>query len=1059
MSAPCTASWRLCAATLLGLALLGGPALADEPAPVAAPAATQPTPNVVTVHRDDEGFKLLVDGRPFMVLGMNWDYIPVGENYRYDLWRRPDAFIKAALDREMGLLRGMGVNTLRLFPGIPPRWVTYIYEEYGIHTVMNHTTGRYGFEVGGTYVSPVDYSSEAFREAVRADVRRVVERYKDTPGVIMWMLGNENNYGLEWSSYEIEALPQGEQHAARAVHLYTLWGELVADIKAIDTTRPVSIANGDLQYIDLIVEHVQGLDIMGSNVYRGPSSRDLFEVVAEKLDVPFLYAEFGADAYNAREDREDQVSQARINKALWQEIYEMSHGKGRVGNAIGGLHFQWSDGWWKHLQETNLDVQDTIATWPNAAYEYDYVPGRNNMNEEWFGVVAKGPNDDAGLMPLYPRASYYVLREGFRLDPYAPGTTLDAVRRHWGAIRVEDHTAPYEVARLGARVEVIDRFRVNEVRLNLDTFSTGGARLTDPDRARDRFDHMQSAYLDFTFAPSRRLSGNLRLNVLGNVPDNPIDEIFYEGRGRPRTILDEDGQRVVVRDLQRLAIHEASFTWEEHYFKLEAFLRKGHYHWGYDGDFFGLFPEAYYGLAIDIYNADAPYGFIFTGKETLDGLKLAFGPQLYWGANPQIIASYGRTFGRFRLTLIHHEDIARQGDTVAASSAVPEQMTRRTTLHAATSLGPLKVEVGAMTSGSTKIGDRFLIAEETDGPSYLGSGYTLQQDRVAFADTLAAKGKLTFEAGTVRWYLQGAYKGLVADGGGDHTVTFTGWRLKEDGRGNHWNVLAGAAFNLGYLQIAPNVLYQRPLVGPLPLIGDHYNVGDGVYYPGVRGRNILEDPFVVRGNREQLAAEVMITWDPTPGTWLWAWDNEIVEDAPLALSAGFIYRHLPTIMDGGIGRLIDGTPFGFATSAPAHDLWEAHLRAIMNPRYDLRLIAELYGGTGQANGDDDRLVTRFGASFRLVWQRLSLQGAFKMNDWGPYDYHRDFNFTFPVQVMGDVSYGLNAPKWLGGLYTRFGVRFAWRSLDQHSNRFAPDPRDPDALGSEWEVRTYFHVAL
>ncbi len=45
--------------------------------------------------------------------------------------------------------------------------------------------------MGGTYVSPVDYSDQAFRDAVRADVRKVVAQYKDTPGILMWLLGNE----------------------------------------------------------------------------------------------------------------------------------------------------------------------------------------------------------------------------------------------------------------------------------------------------------------------------------------------------------------------------------------------------------------------------------------------------------------------------------------------------------------------------------------------------------------------------------------------------------------------------------------------------------------------------------------------------------------------------------------------------------------------------------------------------------------------------------------------------------------------------------------------------
>ena len=30
-------------------------------------------------------------------------------------------------------------------------------------------------------------------------------------------------------------------------------------------------------------------------------------------------------------------------------------------------------------------------------------------------------------------------------------------------------------------------------------------------------------------------------------------------------------------------------------FRLEAFNRTGHYHWGYEGDFFGIYREANYG--------------------------------------------------------------------------------------------------------------------------------------------------------------------------------------------------------------------------------------------------------------------------------------------------------------------------------------------------------------------------------------------------------------------------------------------------------------------------------
>ncbi len=45
----------------------------------------------------------------------------------------------------------------------------------------------------------------------------------------------------------------------------------------------------------------------------------------------------------------------------------------------------------------------------NGGYSIDLEPGENNMNEEWFGICAKGPTNERGLYDLYPRAAYYAL--------------------------------------------------------------------------------------------------------------------------------------------------------------------------------------------------------------------------------------------------------------------------------------------------------------------------------------------------------------------------------------------------------------------------------------------------------------------------------------------------------------------------------------------------------------------------------------------------------------------------------------------------------------------------
>jgi hypothetical protein len=95
-----------------------------------------------------------------MINGMNWDYYPIGTNYTYSLWNQSDDVIKAALDSEMGLLKNMGVNVIRQYTGIPAKWIEYIYENYGIYTMLNHTFGRYGLTINGVWVLNTEYSNQ-----------------------------------------------------------------------------------------------------------------------------------------------------------------------------------------------------------------------------------------------------------------------------------------------------------------------------------------------------------------------------------------------------------------------------------------------------------------------------------------------------------------------------------------------------------------------------------------------------------------------------------------------------------------------------------------------------------------------------------------------------------------------------------------------------------------------------------------------------------------------------------------------------------------------------------
>lgn len=377
----------------------------------------------------------MVDGAPFMVNGMNWDYFPIGTNYSFILWEQPDEFIRKALHDEMTLLQNMGVNAIRVYTGIQPKWIDYIHTNYGIYTMLNHSFGRYGLTLNGEWVGNTDYSDPQVRDILLNEVRQLAHEFKNTPGLLLYLLGNENNYGLFWGTAETQNIPIEDQESTiLARHMYSLFNEAALAMKEIDTDHPIAIANGDVQFLDLIVELTPDIDIFGTNSYRGLTFTDLYDRVKAEFDKPVLLTEFGADAYNTISQQEDQECQARYNQSNWLDIYENAAGMGKAGNSIGGFTFQFSDGWWKSGQTVGLDIHDTSASWVNGGYRCDYTPGENNMNEEWFGIMAKGPTDQSGHYQLHPRSSYHVLKQVHTFDPYAPGATSDQLKQHFDNI-------------------------------------------------------------------------------------------------------------------------------------------------------------------------------------------------------------------------------------------------------------------------------------------------------------------------------------------------------------------------------------------------------------------------------------------------------------------------------------------------------------------------------------------------------------------------------------------------------------------------------------------------
>ena len=1004
---------------------------------------------------------------------MNWDYVPIGTNYSYSLWEQSDDIIKAALDDEMSLLKNMGVNAIRVYVGIQPKWIEYIYKNYGIYTMLNNSFGRYGLTLNGAWTPVTDYRDPATQELLMSEVTEMAETYKDTPGLLLFLLGNENNYGLFWAGAETEDFPDEDEQRQevgekRGRPMYKLMNDAAIKMKSIDSSHPVAICNGDVLFIDIVAEECKDVDIYGTNMYRGKSFGDAFQVVKDKLDKPIMFTEFGADAFNALSNQEDQKMQAFFMVENWKDIYQNAAGLGKAGNSIGGFTFQWSDGWWKVGQTKDLDIHNNDATWSNGGYYLDTENGSNNMNEEWFGICAKGTRNERGLHTLYPRAAYYCLKDAHSLNPYGEGVTAEFVANHFASINLMDGVlrARGDKAAMGGN----EKLRISNLSARFTTFNTGGSLITTPETADPDgnsfpnqlgFDHMQSYFIGIEGNPAPNMRANVNFNIIGKVADNPIDEIFYENRSRAINVNSDNGN-VILGDVNRVNVYNAEFEWKTKNVDVRGFYRTGHYHWGYEGDFFNLYPEANYGPNLDIYGGEI-LGFEFDGKGDLNGLKAAFGPQLWWGANPTALLKYSRKVGHWDVTGIYHRDLQTElkfdenGQRIlnanqVRSGIIPAWPTERATLAIEREYGKFGITLGGIWGGSPLNGSSYQVYHEPSA--------TVLVDKVNSNDNWGGKAKITYQGGRFNWYAQGGVMGLVANGGFDQTRTFTGWRLKDNGSGNQSNFLTGFTYTTGNFQIAPNFLWQKPLVDPMP---------NNIEGPG-RLRNVISDPFAVRGNRETTAGEMLITFDPTPGTWMYEWDNDRAEDAKFAMNLGFVYRHLPTTQDAHIGFLANRQFFAFPNSAPAEDLWEVHSRMVSKLSPNLGIIGNFYYGNGQGNGDSDRLIKRFGGDLRMIYNKMKVETHVKVNDWGPFDYHRDFNLTFPLQLMLDVSTSLGKPDWFILPGTTIGIRGTWRSLDQNSPRYSPNNALEFATtptlspvgfpdGSEWEIRTYLHINI
>ena len=252
-------------------------------------------------------------------------------------------------------MKEAGINIVRTYSTITSAEVLNIFVDNGIR-VMNP-------------INPVNS---------RDDNQRIVLSLKDHSGIFMWALGNEWNYNKCYAGIS-------EEDCANKIR------QTSSAIKAVDSNHPVTTIYGELPKKRLI-DSMPDIDVWGLNIYSGDTFGDRFNKWSEKSSKPMYIGEYGADAWNANIDQEDEDSQSVATTRLINEIKSESTRNG--GPCTGGIIFEWADEWWK---AGNPWKHDKGGVAPGGGPYPDFT-----FNEEYWGLVT---------IDRIPRKAYYAYKE------------------------------------------------------------------------------------------------------------------------------------------------------------------------------------------------------------------------------------------------------------------------------------------------------------------------------------------------------------------------------------------------------------------------------------------------------------------------------------------------------------------------------------------------------------------------------------------------------------------------------------------------------------------------
>lgn len=373
------------------------------------------------VQYESGDWQLFVGDKPFLMKGITYAPTKVGQGpddgtltswmeYDFNKNGKCDGPYEAFIDknknnlqdkneRSIGdfyLMKQLGVNVIRLYHQphqINKELLRAMYQDYGIMVIMGDFLGKYAIGSGASWFEGTDYENPQHQKNMLESVKKMVLEFKDEPYILMWLLGNENVYGLACNA---DKKPEA---------FFKFCNDAALLIKTLDSEHPVAVASGDVLFLDRFAKYCDEVDAFGTNAYRGNYGFGAFwQQVKELSDKPAFITEYGCPAYAmGMTGKEAEQAQADYLVSCWRDIEDNMAGGVGQGNAIGGILFEYLDEWWKAYEPAFHDSKGLFA----GPFPDGY------MHEEWLGICGQGDGSKSPFLRT-PRLSYYALQKSWK---------------------------------------------------------------------------------------------------------------------------------------------------------------------------------------------------------------------------------------------------------------------------------------------------------------------------------------------------------------------------------------------------------------------------------------------------------------------------------------------------------------------------------------------------------------------------------------------------------------------------------------------------------------------